>query len=62
VTTALEAYLTGVVTMSLKDMKPLTLVVVPVLDDQGQVNGIVNLYDPDDGQRRASITITEHDV
>lgn len=60
-TTALEAYLTGVVTMSLKDMKPLTLVVVPVLDDQGQINGIVDLYNSN-GDRKASITITEHDV
>jgi CBS-domain-containing membrane protein len=58
-TTGMEAYLTGIVTMSLMQMDTLTLKVVPTTDDQDRINGIITLRDDED-QVRFTIAITEN--
>jgi CBS-domain-containing membrane protein len=58
-TTGMEAYLTGIVAMSLMQMETLTMKVIPTTDDQGRVNGIITLRDNDDNVR-FTIAITEN--
>lgn len=61
-TTPLEAYLTGIVFVSLTNTDtplPGMMRSVTMFDDQGQVNGIIQVQDLE-GNVRASIYIQEH--
>lgn len=62
-TTALEAYVTGLVAGSLgqRDLLPGRLHVHAVTDDHGLVNGVLELHTPD-GEVRATVVITEYPI
>jgi len=58
-TTALEAYLTGIVVGGLSQFGlPDHMHVHAVTDDRGQINGVIELHTPK-GEVRATIVVTE---